>query len=334
MNSALNSTPLAARAPDLRPSISCVMPAYNEASNLPVIVPQVIAGLQALSDRVEVIVVDDGSRDDTQVVCAALTQKHPELVFVALSRNFGKECALTAGLDHARGDVVVFMDSDGQHPVDIVAQMLAKWREGFDVVYTVRQSRDDQSGMHGKLADLFYDFLNWRSRVKIPPHAGDFRLMDRRVADALRMLPERNRFMKGLYAWVGFKSFAMPYSPPERLSGQSHFGFRNAASLAITGLLAFSSKPLRALGLLGIGLSAAALFYGLWVIIEYFWLGIDVPGYATMVAGMMFLSGIQLLSIGVLAEYVGHIYEEVKQRPTYLVMSRTGRGLGNGDPQR
>jgi polyisoprenyl-phosphate glycosyltransferase len=334
MHTALNPTALVARAPDLRPSISCVMPAYNEAGNLPQVVPQVIAGLRALSDRVEVIVVDDGSRDDTQVVCTALALQHSELVFVALSRNFGKECALTAGLDHAQGDVVVFMDSDGQHPVEIVSPMLTKWREGFDVVYTVRQSRDDQSALHGKLANLFYDFLNWRSRVKIPPHAGDFRLMDRRVADALRMLPERNRFMKGLYAWVGFKSCALPYLPPGRLSGQSHFGFRNAISLAITGLLAFSSKPLRALGVLGILLSAAAFFYGLWVILEYFWLGIDVPGYATLVVGMMFLSGIQLLSIGVLAEYVGHIYEEVKQRPAYLVMSRTGRGLGGDESAR
>lgn len=307
------------------------MPAFNEASNLPQVIPQVIDALKALSAKVEVIVVDDGSRDNTQIVCAALAQQHPELVFVALSRNFGKECALTAGLDHAQGDVVVFMDSDGQHPVGIVAQMLAKWREGFDVVYTVRESRDDQSALHGKLANLFYDFLNWRSRVKIPPHAGDFRLMDRRVADALRMLPERNRFMKGLYAWVGFKSCALPYSPPERLSGQSNFGFGNALSLAVTGLLAFSSKPLRALGVLGILLSAAALFYGLWVIVEYFLYGIAVPGYATLVVGMMFLSGIQLLSIGVLAEYVGRIYDEVKQRPTYLVMSRIGRGLGNND---
>lgn len=316
------------------PSISCVMPAYNEARNLGTVVPQVLAALQALSARAEVIMVNDGSRDDTAAVARALCAAHPELVLVDLSRNFGKEAALTAGLDAARGEIVVLMDADGQHPTSMLRDMLDKWRQGNDVVYAVRRTRDDQSALHGQLAHMFYRLINWGSRIEIPPNAGDFRLMDRKVVEALKALPERNRFMKGLYAWVGFQSTALEYAPLPRGEGKSSFGLRGSFALALTGMVAFSSAPLRALSLLGLLLSAAALGYGTWVVIEYFWLGIDVPGYATLAAGMMLLSGIQLMSIGILAEYTGRIYEEVKQRPAYLVRERSGTGLapGNGLP--
>ena len=309
------------------PSISCVMPAYNEARNLGVIVPQVLAALRALSQRVELVVVNDGSRDDTAAVARALCAAHPEVVLVQLSRNFGKEAALTAGLDTARGDVVVLMDADGQHPAGMLGDMLQKWRQGSDVVYAVRRTREDQSRLHAGLTSLFYKLINWRNRVEIPPHAGDFRLMDRKVVEALKALPERNRFMKGLYAWVGFNSTAMDYEPLPRAEGQSSFGLRGSFSLALTGMVAFSTAPLRVLTYLGLLLSAAAMGYGAWVVVEYFVRGIEVPGYATIVVGMMFLSGIQLLSIGVLAEYVGRIYDEVKHRPAYLVSERMGPGL-------
>jgi glycosyltransferase involved in cell wall biosynthesis len=313
--------------PTQSPSISCVIPAFNEARNLGVVVPQILATLATLSDRCELIVVDDGSRDDTAAVMQGLCSLYHELVYLKFSRNFGKEPALTAGLDAAGGDVVVLMDADGQHPISLVPDMLQKWRQGADVVYAVRKTRDDQSGLQASLTGVFYKMVNFGNRVKIPANAGDFRLMDRKVVEALKSLPERNRFMKGLYAWVGFNSTAIDYQPLPRADGQSNFGLRGSLSLALTGMLAFSIAPLRALTMVGLALSALALGYGGWVVGEYFFTGIEVPGYATIVVGMMFFSGIQLLSIGVLAEYVGRIYEEVKQRPTYLISQRAGVGL-------
>lgn len=309
------------------PSLSCVIPAFNEARNLGALIPQILATLCALSDQVELIVVDDGSRDDTTEVMKALCATHRELVYLKLSRNFGKEPALTAGIDACRGEVVFLMDADGQHPMALLPEMLQKWKEGSDVVYAVRKTRDDQSGLQVSLTSLFYKMVNFGNRVKIPANAGDFRLMDRQVVDALKSLPERNRFMKGLYAWVGFNSTAIDYQPLPRADGKSNFGLRGSLSLALTGILAFSIAPLRALTLMGLVLSAIALGYGAWVVGEYFFSGIAVPGYATIVVGMMFFSGIQLLSIGVLAEYVGRIYEEVKQRPPYLISQREGAGL-------
>ena len=310
-----------------KPSLSCVMPAFNEASNLESFVPQVLQMLRSMSDRVELIVVDDGSRDATVAVARRLCAAHPQLVLLRLSRNFGKEAALTAGLAAAGADVVILLDADGQHPVSLLPEMLEKWKQGADVVYAVRKTRADQSSLHGGLADLFYKLVNLGNRVQIPPHAGDFRLMDRKVVAALNALPERNRFMKGLYAWVGFNATAIDYEPLARQQGQSSFGLRGAFALALTGILAFSIAPLRLLTLIGLLLALGALGYGSSVVVEYFVWGIAVPGYATIVASMMFLSGIQLLSIGVLAEYVGRIYEEVKQRPLFLVSERVGAGL-------
>ena len=312
---------------NLTPSISCVIPAFNEARNLGTVVPHILATLSSMSRRVELIVIDDGSRDDTAEVMRTLCASHRELVYLQLSRNFGKEPALTAGIDAARGDVVLLMDADGQHPVELLPTMLEKWQQGADVVYAVRKTRDDQSGLQVSLTGLFYKLVNFGNRVQIPANAGDFRLMDRKVVEALKSLPERNRFMKGLYAWVGFNSTAIDYQPLPRADGKSNFGLRGSISLALTGILAFSIAPLRALTLVGMVLSALALGYGAWVVGEYFITGIAVAGYATIVVGMMFFSGIQLLSIGILAEYVGRIYEEVKQRPAYLISQRQGRGL-------
>ena len=309
--------------------MSCVMPAYNEAGNLGQVVPHVLAALGALSTEVELIIVNDGSRDATAQVLADLCAVHPQLVALNLSRNFGKEAALTAGLEAANGDAVFIMDADGQHPANLLPDMLQKWQQGADVVYAVRKTRHDQSFLHVAFTSVFYKLINWRSRVSIPANAGDFRLMDRQVVQALLTLTERNRFMKGLYAWVGFNSTAIDYEPLPRADGQTNYGFRGALSLAITGLLAFSVAPLRLVSYFGLMLALASLGYGAWVVFDYFWFGADTPGYATIVVGMMFLSGIQLMSIGVLAEYVGRIYEEVKQRPTYLLSSRLGTGLAS-----
>jgi glycosyltransferase involved in cell wall biosynthesis len=314
----------------LSPSVSCVMPAFNEARNLGTVLPQTLAALGQLSPRIELIVVDDGSRDDTARVMQALCVAHPQLVYARLSRNFGKESALTAGLDLARGEVVVLMDADGQHPLPLLPEMLAKWQQGADMVYAVRKTRDDQSALQAKLAGLFYKLINWGNHIEIPANAGDFRLMDRQVVNALKALPERNRFMKGLYAWVGFNSTAIDYEPLPRADGLTKFGLGGSFSLALTGMVAFSTAPLRVLTWVGLLLSLVALGFGSWVVLEHFIAGADVPGYATLAAGMMFLSGIQLLSIGILAEYVGRIYDEVKLRPSYIVAQRSGQGLANG----
>lgn len=311
------------------PSISCIMPAYNEAANLPHIIPQTLSVLRSLSSRVELIVVDDGSMDATVSVMKEMCTKFSEIVFVELSRNFGKENALSAGIDAAQGDVVILMDSDGQHSSTLIAQMFHHWQNGFDVVYAVRKKRDDQSKLQAKLTRIFYKLINWGGKFKIPENAGDFRLMDRQAVDALKKLPERNRFMKGLYAWVGFKSCAIDYEPLNRLDGKSNFGIGGSIALALTGMLAFSIVPLRALTWIGFSLSALAIAYGIWVIGEYFIWGINVPGYATIVVGLMFFSGLQLLAVGILSEYVGRIYEEVKQRPNYLIRQQVGHGLGS-----
>jgi glycosyltransferase involved in cell wall biosynthesis len=309
------------------PSISCVMPAYNEARNLDLVVPQVLAALAKLSPQIELILIDDGSRDDTVQVARHLCGQYRELVLIELSRNFGKEAALTAGIDAARGEVVVLMDADGQHPASLLGEMLQKWKQGADVVYAVRRTREDQSRLQAGLTGLFYKLVNWGNRIEIPAHAGDFRLMDQRVVQALRALPERNRFMKGLYAWVGFSSAAIDYEPLPRADGQTNYGLGGSLRLALTGMVAFSTAPLRLLTALGLLLAVGALGYGSWVIIDHFRSGIAVPGYATIVVGMMFFSGIQLLGLGILAEYVGRIYDEVKQRPPYLINRRSGAGL-------
>ena len=303
------------------------MPAFNEAANLALVVPQTLAALRRLLPQVELIVVDDGSRDDTARVMQALCAAHAGVVSLKLSRNFGKEAALTAGLEAAQGDLVVLMDADGQHPAALLPEMLAKWRQGADVVYAVRKAREDQSALQAGLVGLFYKLINWGSHIEIPANAGDFRLMDRRVVNALKAMPERNRFMKGLYAWVGFNSTAIDYEPLPRADGLTKFGLGGSFSLALTGMVAFSTAPLRLLTWVGLLLAGAALSFGCWVVLEHFIWRVAVPGYATLVVGMMFLSGIQLLSIGILAEYVGRIYDEVKQRPRYIVSQRGGRGL-------
>jgi glycosyltransferase involved in cell wall biosynthesis len=309
------------------PNVSCVLPAFNEAGNLPNVVPDILKVLHGLFSAVELIIIDDGSRDDTLKVARRLGDTHPEIVVLELSRNFGKESALTAGLQAARGDVVVLMDADGQHPVSLLPEMLAQWRKGMDVVYAVRRSRHDQTPLQRHLTGWFYELVNFGNRVKIPAHAGDFRLMDCSVVRALNALPERNRFMKGLYAWVGFPSIAIDYEPLLRQTGKSNFGLMGSVKLALTGFTAFSVAPLRLLALLGLMMAVLSVAYGVWITIDYFVWGIDVPGYATVMVSTLFLSGVQMLGIGMVAEYVGRIYEEVKQRPTFLVRQRDGSGL-------
>jgi glycosyltransferase involved in cell wall biosynthesis len=307
------------------------MPAYNEAENLPALLAQLLPQLATLTDHFEVVIVDDGSTDTTAAAIAPWVQQGG-VRYLRLSRNFGKEHALTAGIDHARGEVVVLMDADLQHPVEIIAKMLEAWQAGADMVCAARASRADESWAKRAGTTLFYWIVNRRgSKVQIPVDAGDFRLMDRRVVDALKSLPERNRFMKGLYAWVGFRTEIIDYVPAERLAGQSSFSLRSLVHLALTGVTAFSNVPLRLWSGVGALIAVGAIGFGVAIVIEHFVRGHDVPGWATLVTSLMFFSGVQLLSIGILGEYVGRIFDEVKQRPIYLVASEQGTGLAHAE---
>jgi polyisoprenyl-phosphate glycosyltransferase len=308
-----------------RPAISCVVPAFNEAANLAPMLGGLTAQLAALTDRWEVIVVDDGSVDGTAAAMAPWLVR-PGVRYVRLSRNFGKEAALTAGIDRAAGEVVLLMDADLQHPASLVPEMLAAWVAGADMVCAARASRADESLAKRLGTALFYALVNRDASVQIPVDAGDFRLMDRRVVDALKSLPERNRFMKGLYAWVGFHNVIIPYTPNERHAGTTTFSMRRLARLAFTGVTAFTNAPLRLWSALGVVIALFALAFGGWIVFEHFMYGNDVPGWATLVTGMAFFSGVQLLSIGILGEYVGRIFDEVKQRPVYVVGLEAGRG--------
>ena len=308
-----------------RPAISCVVPAFNEAANLALLLTGLTSQLAELSDRWEVIVIDDGSRDATPAAMAPWLRK-PGVRFVRLSRNFGKEAALTAGIDRAVGDVVLLMDADLQHPASLVPQMLQAWRRGADMVCAARASRADETWAKRLGTALFYHLVNRNAAVPIPVDAGDFRLMDRRVVDALKSLPERNRFMKGLYAWVGFQNEIIPYVPAERHAGTSTFSMRRLAKLAFTGVTGFTNAPLRLWSAVGVVIALCALAFGVWIVVEHFLFDSNVPGWATLVTGMMFFSGVQLLSIGILGEYVGRIFDEVKQRPVYVVGSEAGTG--------
>ncbi len=315
-----------------RPAISCVVPAYNEADNIGPLLQGLTAQLVALTDRWEVLVIDDGSRDATPAAVAPWLAT-PGVRYLRLSRNFGKEAALTAGIDHAGGDVVLLMDADLQHPASLVPEMLAAWHGGADMVCAARASRADEGWAKRIGTALFYRLVNHNAAVPIPVDAGDFRLMDRRVVDALKALPERNRFMKGLYAWVGFHNVIIPYVPAERHAGASSFSLRSLSRLAFTGVTAFTNAPLRLWSAIGVLVALFALGYGAWIVGEHFIYGTDVPGFATLVCGIMFFSGVQLISIGILGEYVGRIFDEVKQRPVYLIGSEAGRGaIGANDP--
>lgn len=312
--------------PDHLPKVSCIIPAFNECTNLEVLLPCLEAILDANSSAWEIIVIDDGSSDGTPELMAEWASR-PGYTYVQLSRNFGKEAALSAGLETAVGDAVICLDADLQHPPSLIPQMLDKWKAGADAVYAVRANRDDESRIKRYGSSLLYFILGWANKVKIPADAGDFRLMDRTVVNALIQLPERTRFMKGLYAWVGFKTEAIEYLPPERLHGASNFGFLRLVRFAIDGITAFSTWPLQILSLLGAAIAILTFSYGTYLILEYMFVGNEVSGWTTIVTAMLFLSGVNLLGLGVIGAYVGRVFDEVKQRPLYLVRNRAGIGM-------
>ena len=299
-------------------TLSAVVPMHDEATNATTFLPALAATLASLARDWEIVVVDDGSCDATRAVVVE-AGGHCRVRYVGLSRNFGKEAALSAGLAAARGDVVICLDGDFQHPLEAVPAMVARWRAGDDMVYGVRDGRDGEGIARRLGARLFYALVRLGSPVPIPEGAGDFRLLDRRVVEALVRLPERSRFMKGLYGWVGFRSASIPYRVQPRAGGRSSFSLGRLLALAMTGITSFSFLPLRAIGLIGLAVSLGAMSYGGWVVFEKLFIGVNVPGYPTIVVSVTFLSGIQLLALGVIGEYLGRVYEEVKQRPAFLV---------------
>ncbi|WP_397473466.1 glycosyltransferase family 2 protein [Pusillimonas sp.] len=309
-------------------TISCVVPCLNEAANLGVLVPSLVSALSSLAPAFEIIVIDDGSTDNTPELLDTLSRQHPQVVYVQLSRNFGKEAALSAGLEAARGQVVVTLDADLQHPPALIAPMLERWRQGIDMVYAVRTTREDESVFKRLGTKCFYRLMRTSGGLTVPENAGDFRLMDRKVVDALLLLPERNRFMKGLFAWVGFKTEPFAYTPPQRLYGATSFKPFKLFHFALDGLTAFTTWPLRLLSMAGIVLSLLSFAYGLFIIVKYFMFGDPVQGWASLITVVLFFAGINLISIGVLGEYIARIFGEVKNRPLYLVRNQKGQGLG------
>jgi glycosyltransferase involved in cell wall biosynthesis len=304
--------------------LSIVVPLYNEAASLQrlharlVEVAQKLAATRSLT--CEVVYVDDGSADDTLAIARALPATGLDIQVVALSRNFGKEAALLAGLDHARRGAVLFMDGDGQHPPTLIETLVGHWvNDHYDVVYTAKATRSNESVTRRIAVKTFYVLLNWGGRVKIPEDAGDFRLLSPRAANALRQLPERNRFFKGLASWIGFRQKRIDYEPAQRTDGKSTWSLRSLIGLSLNGLTAFSVAPLRFAVVLGLILAAVALIYGGDIIYETLAYGTRVPGYPSLFVGVMVLGAVQLIMLGVVGEYIGKILYEIKARPVYFV---------------
>jgi polyisoprenyl-phosphate glycosyltransferase len=308
--------------------LSIVVPLYNEAASL----ARVHAGLIEVARTLgierslacEVVYVDDGSGDDTLAIARALPASALDVQLISLSRNFGKEAALLAGLDHARLGAVLFIDGDGQHPPALIETLVGHWLDGgYDVVYTAKAHRANETLSRRIAVKTFYLLVNSGARSKIPEDAGDFRLLSPRAADALRRLPERNRFFKGLSSWIGFRQIRIAYEPEQRADGRTTFSLRRLIGLSIDGLTAFSVAPLRVATMLGLIIALAAFVYGAQIVYETLLYGGKVPGYPSLFVGVMVLGGVQLMMLGVLGEYIGKILAEIKARPVYFVAEHT-----------
>jgi glycosyltransferase involved in cell wall biosynthesis len=307
-----------------RPELSIVVPVHNEADNLPLLVERLNAVLAGEVTSWEMICVDDGSRDGSLSVIKLLNASDPRISAVSFSRNFGKEIAIAAGLDHARGDAVVIMDADLQHPPEVILVFLKKWREGFFNIYGQRAGREGESALKRNFAKAFYRIFGYFGETPLPEGAGDFRLLDRKVVDALRALPERARFSKGLYAWVGFPSTGVEFEVAERQFGETKFRYGKLFSFAFDGLSSFSTVPLKIATWAGVVIAIISTFAAFFFLLRTLFFGTDLPGFPSLIVSIMFFSGIQLISLGMIGEYVGRIFAEVKRRPLYLIGDRVG----------
>jgi glycosyltransferase involved in cell wall biosynthesis len=301
------------------PLLSLVVPVFNEEESIDIFLTTVEPFLEKAGLRFEVVFVNDGSRDNTLAHLLDCSTRDRRIKVVNLSRNFGKEAALTAGIDHAKGDILIPMDIDLQDPPDLINPFIERWREGYDIVYGVRTLRAWDTATKRLSANWFYWAFNSMSPVRIPANVGDFRLVDRRAVEVLRQLPERNRFMKGLFAWVGFNSVGVPYERPQRAAGSSKFNLWRLWNFALDGVVSFSSVPLRASFYGGLVIAGIAILYALFIITRVLLFGIDTPGYASLLIVVLGMGAIQLLSIGIIGEYLGRLFLEVKGRPIYVV---------------
>jgi polyisoprenyl-phosphate glycosyltransferase len=312
------------------PTLTLIVPVKDEEVAIAPFVAEVAPLLDRLlpagdgPPRWEILFIDDGSEDATLAAIEAANVRDQRVRGLSLSRNFGKEAALTAGLDYARGAAVVPMDVDLQDPPQVIGEMLAKWREGYEVVYGVRRNRRADSLPKRLTADLYYRAHNYIAHDKIPEHAGDFRLLDRKVVDLIRRMPERNRFMKGMFAWGGFRQAAVEYDRARREVGRSKFNYWKLWTLALDGITSTSTLPLRVWSYIGVVIAVLALVYAGFLIVRTTLFGVDVAGYPSMMVATLFLGGVQLISLGVLGEYIGRILIEAKQRPIYVVSRRIG----------
>lgn len=304
--------------------LSVVVPCYNESAGLERLLEALVPVLESAAPAFEIVLVDDGSRDDTFAVARKLAARDPRVKALRFARNFGKEAGMAAGLAAASGDAVVLMDADLQHPPTFIPEMIAAWRQGVDMVIAVRRDRTTDSWARSAISRLYYKLFQAMSEVRIPRGAGDFRLFDRVVVDAIVALPERNRFMKGITSWVGFRQECLPFDVGARETGRSAWSLLGLVRYAWDGLTSFSTVPLRVWSVLGALIAGIAAIYGIWLVIRTTVFGIDVPGYASLMVSTLFLGGVQLISLGVLGEYVGRIFLEVKKRPLYLVADSIG----------
>lgn len=296
-----------------------IVPVYNEARNVQPFLQRVHACWDQNLPRLEILFIDDGSSDDTLERLRAAHHADPCVNYLALSRNFGKEAALTCGIDHVNSDAAVLIDADLQHPPELIPRLVERWQDGYDMVYATRSAKGDDQRESKHTSRLFYRLFNRLADTRIPPDAGDFRLLDRRVILALRQLPEKNRFMKGLYAWVGFRTTSLTYEQPPRHSGKSAFTSWKLWTLALDGLTGFSTWPLRVWSYVGAATALAAFLYASMIVIDALIGTRETPGYASLMTAILFLGGIQLLSVGILGEYIGRLFTEAKNRPVYLV---------------
>jgi glycosyltransferase involved in cell wall biosynthesis len=324
------------------PILSLIVPVKDEEEMIPAFVVRTVAVLDRIlppggpTPNWEILFVDDGSTDGTMAAVHAAHRADPRIRAISLSRNFGKEAALSAGLDYAAGRAVVPIDVDLQDPPEVIGQMLDRWRDGFQIVYGVRTNRSTDSLPKRLTADLYYRAHNYLSSDKIPEHAGDFRLLDRAVVEVIRRMPERNRFMKGLFAWSGFRQAAVEYEREVRAAGTTKFRYWRLWTLALDGITSASTVPLRVWSYVGLIVAALSLIYAIYLVVRTTIQGVDVPGYASLMVTILFLGGVQLISLGVLGEYVGRILIEAKQRPIYVVRDTLGLGDRAGpdrDPQ-
>lgn len=307
-------------------NITFVLPAHNEAASIGSTLSEIEFFASALSYRVDVVVVNDGSTDNTFEMLSHYQPTCITLTIIDLSRNFGKEAAFSAGLMMANGDTVIPLDADHQDPLNVVHKLIEKWEAGFEVVLARRATRDSDTIFKRLSAKWFYRLINEVSDVVIPENVGDFRLMDRIVVDALRSMPENHRFMKGIFAWLGFRSTIVDYPRASRANGSSKFNHWKLWNLAIEGVTSFSTWPLRIWTYFGSLIAVCSLLYGFAIAIRTLIWGVDVPGYASLLVAVLFLGGVQLIGIGIIGEYLGRTYLEAKRRPPYLVRSVLRRG--------